>query len=87
METLALPNIYFDLAAVPFNVQPETYPFPTGLAFIKSAKDIVGVDKLMWGTDVPSVLIQNSYPVSYTHLDVYKRQCQHSYDRLPYKIF
>ena len=61
METLALPNIYFDLAAVPFNVQPETYPFPTGLAFIKSAKDIVGVDKLMWGTDVPSVLIQNSY--------------------------
>ena len=61
MEKLALPNIYFDLAAVPFNVQPETYPFPTGLAFIKSAKDIVGVDKLMWGTDVPSVLIQNSY--------------------------
>lgn len=61
MEKLALPNVYFDLAAIPFNVQPETYPFPTGCEFIKSAKDIVGVDKLMWGTDIPSVLIQNSY--------------------------
>ena len=61
MEKLALPNVYFDLAAVPFNVQPETYPFPSGLSFIKSAKEIVGVDKLMWGTDIPSVLIQNSY--------------------------
>ena len=61
MEKLALPNVYFDLAAVPFNVQPETYPYPSGLGFIKAAKDIVGAEKLMWGTDIPSVLIQNSY--------------------------
>lgn len=61
MEKLALPNIWFDLAAVPFNVQPEEYPFASGLEFMKTAKNIVGADKLMWGTDIPSVLVQNSY--------------------------
>ena len=61
MEALALDNVYFDLAAVPFNVYPETYPYLTGLGFIRSAKDIVGADKLMWGTDIPSVLLKSSY--------------------------
>lgn len=61
LDMLAFPNVYFDLAAVPFNVSPEAYPYPTGLYFIETAKNIVGADKLMWGTDVPSVLIQNSY--------------------------
>lgn len=28
---------------------------------MKTAKNIVGADKLMWGTDIPSVLVQNSY--------------------------
>ncbi len=58
---LALPNVYFDLAAVPFNVWPEAYPYPTGLRFIETAKEIVGAGKLMWGTDLPSVLFQSTY--------------------------
>lgn len=61
MESLALDNVYFDLAAVPFNVYPETYPYPTGLEFIRLAKNIVGAEKLMWGTDIPSVLFKGSY--------------------------
>ncbi len=60
-QMLALPNVYFDLAAVPFNVWPEEYPYPTGLRFIRTAKEIVGVGKLMWGTDLPSVLFKSSY--------------------------
>lgn len=61
MHCLQLDNIYFDLAAIPFNVQPETYPFPTGIAYIKKATEIVGADHLLWGTDIPSVLIMNTY--------------------------
>ena len=61
LETLAEPNIYFDLAAVPFNVYPERYPYPTGMEFIRTAKEIVGADKLMWGTDIPSVLFRGTY--------------------------
>lgn len=61
LQTLALPNVYFDLAAIVHNVQPEAYPYPTGLRFIEAARDIVGYDKLMWGTDIPSVLCRTSY--------------------------
>lgn len=61
MNCLKLDNVYFDLAAVPFNVQPEEYPFLTGLDYIKKAAEIVGTEHLLWGTDIPSVLIKNSY--------------------------
>jgi predicted TIM-barrel fold metal-dependent hydrolase len=61
LKTLCLENIWFDLAAVPWNVTPERYPYPTARGFIKMAKDIVGAEKLIWGTDVPSVLTKESY--------------------------
>ena len=61
LKILKAKNIWFDLAAVPFNVKPESYPYPTGQKYIALAKEIVGADKLIWGTDVPSVLIHDSY--------------------------
>ena len=61
LRTLALPNVWFDLAAVPWNVAPEQYPYPTGQRFVAIAKEIVGSDKLLWGSDVPSVLTRDSY--------------------------
>lgn len=61
LKTLQLENVWFDLAAVPWNVAPEEYPYPTARSFIKSAKNIVGTEKLIWGTDVPSVLTKESY--------------------------
>ena len=56
LETLKKPNVWFDIAAVPFNVSPEKYPYPSGLSYIRMAMDIVGPDKIMWGTDMPSVV-------------------------------
>lgn len=61
LALLALPNVYFDLAAVPFNVQPEVYPYPTAIRYIKEARDLVGCDKLLWGTDLPSVVWHDTY--------------------------
>lgn len=61
LELLIADNIYFDLSALPFNVQPENYPYPTAVAYIKTACDIVGYQKLLFGTDVPSVLCYDSY--------------------------
>lgn len=61
LRTLALPNVWFDLAAVPWNLFPEGYPYPTGREYIRLAKDLVGAEKLLWGTDVPSVLTRDSY--------------------------
>ena len=61
LKILNAENIWFDLAAVPFNVKPEMYPYPTGQKYIAMAKEIVGADKLIWGTDVPSVLVHDTY--------------------------
>lgn len=68
LQLLKADNIWFDLAAVPFNVKPESYPYPTGQKYIAMAKEIVGADKLIWGTDVPSVLVHDSYEELLTYI-------------------
>ena len=61
LDKLRFDNVYFDLSAVPFNVQPETYPYPTGIRYIRDACSVVGYRNLLWGTDTPSVLCYDSY--------------------------
>ena len=74
LSTLKLDNVWFDMAAMPWNVYPEQYPYPTGLNFLRMAKNTVGAEKLLWGTDVPSVLTRDTYQrlISYiTESDVF----------------
>ncbi|MDF3002907.1 MAG: hydrolase [Bacillota bacterium] len=59
LKTLKRDNIWFDLAAVPWNLEPE--PYETARKFVKTAKGLVGAEKLIWGTDVPSVLTKERY--------------------------
>jgi len=61
LDALALENVWFDLAAVPWNVGPEPYPYPTGCEFVRLAKKRLGAGKLMWGSDVPCVLTRETY--------------------------
>lgn len=61
LRILKLENVWLDLAAVPWNVAPEKYPYETGRGFIRMAKDIVGSEKLIWGSDVPSPLTRDQY--------------------------
>ena len=68
LEVLNKENVYFDLAAVPYNIFPEEYPYPSALRYIKYAKNIVGTEKLIWGTDLPSVLYYSSYQELYKYL-------------------
>ena len=58
---LALPNVWFDLAALCANSRPEIYPYPTAQGYVKDAVDIVGADRLLWGSDMPSTLVRDSY--------------------------
>jgi len=61
LKKLNLPNVWFDLAAMPSNVRPEMYPYPTAQRYLRIAKGIVGADRLIFGSDVPSVLTRDSY--------------------------
>jgi predicted TIM-barrel fold metal-dependent hydrolase len=62
LDVLALENVWFDLAAVPWNVGPEPYPYPTGCEFVRTAKKRLGAGRLLWGSDVPCVLTRETYP-------------------------
>ena len=58
---LALPNVWFDLAALAANQKPETYPYPTAVKHLQTAKEAVGADRLMFGSDMPSTLCRDTY--------------------------
>lgn len=61
LKELRLPNLWFDLSSVVHNCRPDTYPYPKALRYMKLAREIVGAEKLMFGTDIPSALKEDSY--------------------------
>ena len=61
LDRLALPNVWFDLAALCLNSKPEAFPYPTARDYVAAAADIVGTDRLMWGSDMPSAMTRDSY--------------------------
>lgn len=64
LNTLCLPNLWFDLSSVVHNCRSgcsESEAFLKALHYTELARDLVGADKLMFGTDFPSVLKEDSY--------------------------
>lgn len=61
LKTFVAPNVYFDIAALWSNQKPEAYPYPTMAEHLKNAKAVVGADRLMFGSDMPSTLARESY--------------------------
>ncbi len=61
LKLLELPNLYFDISSLAHNQQPETYPYPTAAEHLKTAKSVVGADRLMFGSDMPMNLARDSY--------------------------
>lgn len=57
-----MPNVWFDNAALPAYLPGEEYPFPTSFEYMKMVIDRIGPAKVMWGTDIPGLLLQASYP-------------------------
>ena len=61
LDLLTLPNVWFDLASVPHNCGPDHYPYENAQSFLKIGKEIVGADRMMFGTDIPSALKTETY--------------------------
>ncbi|MBQ7535182.1 MAG: amidohydrolase [Stomatobaculum sp.] len=61
LEILKQANIWFDIAAIPKILTPDVYPYPEAVDYLRTAADIVGADKLMWGTDAPYAATQDTY--------------------------
>ena len=61
LEILKQANVWFDIAAIPKILSPDVYPYPEAVDYLRTAADIVGSDRLMWGTDAPYAATQDSY--------------------------
>ena len=61
LNKLLFKNVYFDIAALAANQKPESYPYPSAVGHLKTAKSIVGAERLMFGSDMPCTLARDSY--------------------------
>lgn len=61
LRKLNLENVWFDLAALPANQRPETFPYEGARHYLKIGKDIVGTERMMFGSDLPSTLCRDNY--------------------------
>ena len=56
------PNCWLDVSAMPDFFGPEGWPYPTALDLLGQVKAEVGMDKLLWGSDIPGTLCSAAYP-------------------------
>lgn len=57
-----LPNVWFDCAALPAYVAAEGCPFPSAGRYLRAAVERIGAHKVLWGTDLPGMLVHATYP-------------------------
>ena len=55
------PNVYVESGGITWLFNSEFYPFEGAVRAIRQAADEVGIDKLMWGSDVPGTLDHATY--------------------------
>ena len=60
-------NLWFDITALPWNIREE-YPYPTCSEYVKKAMKMVGSQRMIWGSDVPSLLLIDKYQRQYDYL-------------------
>jgi len=58
---LAGEHFSFDISNLPPCVAPEPYPYPSQQAFLRCMRDAIGAERMIWGTDIPGILLRYSY--------------------------
>lgn len=55
------PNVYIESGGITWLFHSEFYPYPSAIDAIIRAKEICGIDKLMWGSDYPRTMTAITY--------------------------
>ena len=58
-------NVMVESGGITWLYNSEFYPFPSAIRAIREAADLVGWDKLMWGSDYPRTITAITYRMSY----------------------
>ena len=61
-------NVYIESGGITWLYNSEFYPFPSAMRAIREAADMVGIDKLMWGSDYPRTICAITYRMSYVFI-------------------
>ena len=59
------PNVRVESGGITWLFNDEFYPFHGAIRTIRRAADLVGMDKLMWGSDYPRTITAITYRMSY----------------------
>ncbi len=59
------PNVMIESGGITWLFNSEFYPFRGAVRAIREAADLVGIDKLMWGSDYPRTITAITYKMSY----------------------
>jgi predicted TIM-barrel fold metal-dependent hydrolase len=62
------PHVMIEMGGITLLYNAEFYPFPSAVRAIREVIDIVGADKLMWGSDYPRTITAITYRMSYDFL-------------------
>lgn len=58
-------NVSIEAGGITWLFNSEFYPYPTAMRSIREAADLVGIGKLMWGSDYPRTICAITYRMSY----------------------
>ena len=58
-------NVRIESGGITWLFNDEFYPFPGAIKAIREASDLVGMDRLMWGSDYPRTITAITYRMSY----------------------
>ena len=64
-----LPNVYVESGGITWLFNSEFYPYPSAVQAILKARDICGMEKLMWGSDYPRTMTAITYRMSWDFAD------------------
>jgi hypothetical protein len=58
-------NVMIESGGITWLYNSEFYPYPSAIRAIKEAAELVGMEKLMWGSDYPRTITAITYRMSY----------------------
>lgn len=61
IELACNPNVYIESGGITWLFNAEYYPYPSAVNAILEARDICGMEKLMWGSDYPRTMTAITY--------------------------
>lgn len=64
-----LPNVSVESGGITWLFNSEFYPYPSAVRAILEARDICGMEKLMWGSDYPRTMTAITYRMSWDFID------------------